>query len=154
MPVSFKSIVYLKILNLQWNTNGEPFFLSIDYGNIDNLYASFPYKYILSTLLYMSMNPDVAYEDAKRITTTQEQQLEQVMQQRTQKHQELDRWLKMRTEGYLGTQGGNIQKKQSQSKKSKPKNKKKSSYHKSKCSKKNIKTQKKYCKNKTKKRSK
>ena len=157
MPVSFKSIVYLKILNLQnlqLNTNGEPFFLSIDYGNIDNLYASFPYKYILSTLLYMSMNPDVAYEDAKRITTTQEQQLEQVMQQRTQKHQELDRWLKMRTEGYLGTQGGNIQKKQSQSKKSKPKNKKKSSYHKSKCSKKNIKTQKKYCKNKTKKRSK
>jgi hypothetical protein len=151
MPVSFKSIVYLKILNLQLNTNGEPFFLSIDYGNIDNLYASFPYKYILSTLLYMSMNPDVAYEDAKRITTTQEQQLEQVMQQRTQKHQELDRWLKMRTEGYLGTQGGNIQKKQSQSKKSKPKNKKKSSYHKSKC---NTKTQKKYCKNKTKKRSK
>lgn len=50
--------------------------------------------------------------------------------------------------------GKSIQKKQSQSKKSKPKNIRKSSYHKSKCSKKNIKTQKKYCKNKTKKRSK
>ena len=166
MPVTFSSLTYYNFMdNIPGSTSLTyltSFFLRIDYGSIATL-NGLPYKYIVSTLLYMIIpaNQNDTYDYAKTqimaIQDSQDIAEQRQLELEEQKRRDLHEWFRMREQ--LDKQGGNIQKKQSHSKKSKPKNIRKSKpknirkskYNKHKCGKK---THKKYCKNKTKKKSK
>ena len=129
---TFKTLMYIIIFNARVHQHhGESFFLPIDYGNLDTL-NGLPYKYILPTLLYMmnTGNQDVTYDTAsniQEIKITQDGQ--DVLEQRKleledqekikleEQEKYMDSWFRMREQ--MGTQGGNIQKKQSKCNKSK-----------------------------------
>jgi hypothetical protein len=119
--VNVSSRMYSQITTSSFqNVSGQPFMLTIDYGNITTLDAR-PYAYVLQALFYMRDNRVSNYEGTKMrlmqedIQRRQRQQQE-IQQQRQQKQQELDRWLEARTQGFLqagGNGGGNIKRRKS-----------------------------------------
>lgn len=88
------------------NVSGQPFMLTIDYGNVTTL-DTHPYAYVLQTLFYMRDNRMNDYQQIKsRIIREVNEQRQEIQRRQQQKQEELDRWLTMRTEGYIGSQGG------------------------------------------------
>jgi hypothetical protein len=119
--VNVSSRMYSQITTSSFqNVSGQPFILTIDYGNIATLDAR-PYAYVLSTLFYMRDNRVSSYEGTKmrlmqEDIQRQQRQQQEIQQQRQQKQQELDRWLEARTQGFLqagGNGGGNIKRRKS-----------------------------------------
>ena len=110
--VNVSSRMYSQITTSSFeNVSGQPFMLTIDYGNITTLDAR-PYAYVLQALFYMRDNRVSNYEGTKmRIMREdiqrQQRQQQEIQQQRQQKQQELDRWLEARTQGFLQAGGGN-----------------------------------------------
>ena len=107
------------------NVSGQPFMLTIDYGNVTILDAR-PYAYVLQALFYMRDNRVSDYEGTKmRIMRedVQRQEVERRQQEerRRQQQQYVNDWMESRMQ--LGTQGGGRikikSKKSKQSKKSK-----------------------------------
>jgi hypothetical protein len=120
--VNLSSKMYSQITTSSFqNVTGQPFMLTIDYGNIITLDAH-PYAYILQTLFYMRDNNVSEYEGTK-IRIIQEEDLERRRQEerqrqqnelRRQKQEELNRWLEARTQGFLQAGGkGRIKSKKS-----------------------------------------
>jgi len=105
--INFTSSSYSQITSRSFiNVRGQPFLLTIDYGNLDRLDAR-PYAYVLQALFYMRDNRVSDYEGTKM-------RLMQEDIQRQQRQQELDRWLEARTQGFLqagGNGGGNKRRK-------------------------------------------
>jgi len=83
------------------NVSGQPFILTIDYGNIDTLDAR-PYAYVLSTLFYMRDNRLGDYDGTKRMLIEQDLKRRQEMER--QRQERVNRWMESRMQ--LGTQGG------------------------------------------------
>ena len=96
--VNVSSRMYSQITTSSFeNVNGQPFMLTIDYGNITTLDAR-PYAYVLQALFYMRDNRVSNYEGTKM-------RLMQEDIQRQQKQKEyVNRWMESRMQ--LGTQGG------------------------------------------------
>lgn len=96
--VNVSSRMYSQITTSSFeNVSGQPFILTIDYGNITTLDAR-PYAYVLQTLFYMRDNRVGDYEGTKM-------RLMQEDIQRQQKQKEyVNRWMESRMQ--LGTQGG------------------------------------------------
>ena len=96
--VNVSSRMYSQITTSSYeNVSGQPFILTIDYGNITTLDAR-PYAYVLQTLFYMRDNRVVDYEGTKM-------RLMQEDIQRQQKQKEyVYRWMESRMQ--LVTQGG------------------------------------------------
>lgn len=79
------------------NVSGQPFMLTIDYGDINTLDAR-PYAYVLSTLFYMRDKRVGDYEGTKMRLMR-----EDIQRQQKQKEY-VNRWMESRMQ--LGTQGG------------------------------------------------
>ena len=137
--VNVSSRMYSQITTSSFeNVSGQPFMLTIDYGNLDRLDAR-PYAYVLQALFYMRDNRVSDYEGTKmrlmqediQRQQRQQRQQQEIQQQRQQKQQELDRWLEARTQGFLqagGNGGGNKRRKSKKNININMKNKNKSRY--------------------------
>jgi hypothetical protein len=102
--VNVSSRMYSQITTSSFeNVSGQPFMLTIDYGNITTLDAR-PYAYVLQALFYMRDNRVSDYEGTKMRIMREDIQRQQRQQQEIQ--EELDRWLEARTQGFLQA-GGN-----------------------------------------------
>ena len=129
--VNVSSRMYSQITTSSFeNVSGQPFMLTIDYGNITTLDAR-PYAYVLQALFYMRDNRVSNYEGTKMRIMREDIQRQQRQQQEIQ--EELDRWLEARTQGFLqaGGNGGGGSNKRRKSKKNiniNMKNKNKSRY--------------------------
>ena len=101
--VNVSSRMYSQITTSSFeNVSGQPFILTIDYGNIATLDAR-PYAYVLQALFYMRDNRVGDYEGTKMRLMREDVQRQRRQQQ---KQEELDRWLEARTQGFLQA-GGN-----------------------------------------------
>lgn len=110
------------------NVSGQPFMLTIDYGNVTILDAR-PYAYVLQALFYMRDNRVSDYEGTKmRIMREDVQRQQELQRQQQQKREELDRWLEARTQGFLQA-GGNGRRKSKTHKKYKKIKVNKKLYH-------------------------
>jgi hypothetical protein len=90
------------------NVSGQPFILTIDYGNITTLDAR-PYAYVLQALFYMRDNRVNDYNGTKIMLIKQDlkrrQEMERQRQEMERQRQEyVNRWMESRMQ--LGTQGG------------------------------------------------
>jgi len=95
--INFTSSLYSQITSRSFkDVSGQPFLLTINYGNLDRLDAH-PYAYVLPTLFYMRDNRVNDYEGTKRIVIRED--LERQQEQHYAKE-----WMKSRMQ--LGTQGG------------------------------------------------
>lgn len=113
--VNLSSRMYSQITTSSfYNVSGQPFMLTIDYGNIITLNAR-PYAVILQALFYMRDKKVNDYERTKiRIMEgdiererQQEERQRQQEERRKQKQKELNQWLEARTQGFLQPGGGN-----------------------------------------------
>lgn len=96
--VNVSSRMYSQITTSSFqNVSGQPFILTIDYGNIATLDAR-PYAYVLSTLFYMRDNRVSDYDGTKRML------IEQDLKRRQEQKEYVNRWMEARMQ--LGTQGG------------------------------------------------
>lgn len=114
--VNLSSKMYSQITRSSYqNVTGQPFILTIDYGNIITLDAR-PYAYVLQALFYMRDNNVSDYEGTKiRIIQEAEEeaaevQREQLQLQRNQQREKLQEETKLRNwfdlKNQLGSQGG------------------------------------------------
>ena len=98
--INFSSSIVSQITSSSFtDVGGQPFLLTIDYGNLNRLDAR-PYAYILPTLFYMRDHRVNDFQGVK-LRIMREQQDEK---RRMQQQQNLEKWMEMRTQ--LGTQGG------------------------------------------------
>jgi hypothetical protein len=106
--INLTSSLYSQITDRSYtDVGGQPFLLTIDYGNLDRLDAH-PYAYVLPTLFYMRDNRVNDYEGTKRIVIREflERQQEEIrlQEERRQQQHYANEWMKSRMQ--LGTQGG------------------------------------------------
>lgn len=106
--INLTSSLYSQITDRSYtDVGGQPFLLTIDYGNLDRLDAH-PYAYVLPTLFYMRDNRVNDYEETKRILIQEdlEQRQEEIrlQEERRQQQHYANEWMKSRMQ--LGTQGG------------------------------------------------
>ena len=99
--IKFTSNIVSQITSSSFtDVGGQPFLLTIDYGNLDRLDAR-PYAYILPTLFYMRDHRVNDFQGVKlRIIREQQDEKRRMQQQQ----QNLEKWMEMRMQ--LGTQGG------------------------------------------------
>lgn len=116
--INFSSMNYSQITTSSFeDVSGQPFMLTIDYGNITTLDAR-PYAYILQALFYMRDNRISDYSGVKMRLMEEnvqqqaefQRQQQEFQRQQQQKQEELDKWLEARTQGFLQA-GGNRRKK-------------------------------------------
>jgi hypothetical protein len=106
--INLTSSLYSQITDRSYtDVGGQPFLLTIDYGNLDRLDAH-PYAYVLPTLFYMRDNRVNDYEETKRIVIQEdlEQRQEEIrlQEERRQQQHYANEWMKSRMQ--LGTKGG------------------------------------------------
>jgi hypothetical protein len=106
--INLTSSLYSQITDRSYtDVGGQPFLLTIDYGNLDRLDAH-PYAYVLPTLFYMRDNRVNDYEETKRIVIQEdlEQRQEEIrlQEERQQEQHYAKEWMKSRMQ--LGTKGG------------------------------------------------
>jgi hypothetical protein len=117
--VNLSSKMYSQITRSSYyNVTGQPFILTIDYGNIITLDAR-PYAYVLQALFYMRDNNVSDYEGTKiRIIQEAEEEEAEVQRENLQKQREqlrkklrekqvTENWWEARTQGFLQPGGGN-----------------------------------------------
>ena len=97
--VNLSSRMYLQITTSSFynDVSGQPFMVTIDYGNIKKLNAR-PYAVILQALFYMRDNNVNDYERIVFDLAERRQQLRQ--------EQVMNEWLKSRSRSLFGNQGG------------------------------------------------
>lgn len=106
--INLTSSLYSQITDRSYtDVGGQPFLLTIDYGNLDRLDAH-PYAYVLPTLFYMRDNRVNDYEVTKRIVIREfierQQEERRLQEERRQQKHYANEWMKSRMQ--LGTQGG------------------------------------------------
>ena len=103
--INFSSSIVSQITSSSFtDVGGQPFLLTIDYGNLNHLDAR-PYAYILPTLFFMRDHRVNDFQGVKlRIMREQQGKQQGEQQRRMQQQQNLEKWMEMRTQ--LGTQGG------------------------------------------------
>jgi len=106
--INLTSSLYSQITDRSYtDVGGQPFLLTIDYGNLDRLDAH-PYAYVLPTLFYMRDNRVNDYEGTKRIVIREylerRQEERRLQEERQQQQHYAKEWMKSRMQ--LGTQGG------------------------------------------------
>lgn len=121
--VNLSSRMYSQITTSSfYNVSGQPFMLTIDYGNIITLDAH-PYAVVLQALFYMRDNNVSDYErtkirimreeDERRQAEEEEEKrvkqqlLREQRRQQLRQEQAMNQWLEARTQGFLQPGGGN-----------------------------------------------
>ena len=106
--INLTSSLYSQITDRSYtDVGGQPFLLTIDYGNLDRLDAH-PYAHVLPTLFYMRDNHINDYETTKRIVIREflerQQEERRLQEERLLQKKYAKDWMESRMQ--LGTKGG------------------------------------------------